>query len=330
MAHVFITGGAGFIGSHLAEYHLAKGDQVHVVDNLSTGSLDNISSFQDNPAFRFDNADILTWSGLEKAVVWADRVYHLAAVVGMYKVLAEPIKVVATNIAGCERVLRFVALGGWKSKVILASSSEVYGQSQKPSLSEQDNLIIEARACGRCTYAISKLADEALGLAYNHKAKMPIVIVRFFNTIGPRQSGRYGMVVPRFVQEACEGEPITIFGDGTQTRCFCDVRDTVSALDVLAENSKSNGQIVNVGLDHEISIKNLAELVRARAKSDSKISYISYREAYDEDYVDIMRRRPALEQFYELTNFKHKWTLEKTIDDLIARFREGYDDIPFD
>lgn len=317
--HVLVTGGAGFIGSHLVEYHLNKGDQVHAVDDLSTGSLDNLTPFANSPAFRFDKADIITWNGLEKSVAWADRIYHMAAVVGIYKVLAEPIKVVATNIAGCERVLRAVAASGWQPRVLIASSSEVYGHSEKPKFKETDSLIMESGIDGRWNYAISKLADEALGLAYARKLHLPITSIRFFNTTGLRQTGRYGMVVPRFVEQACHNEPITVYGDGNQTRSFSDIRDVVRSLDLLGENKDSIGEIVNVGGDREISIKELAEIVRTRAKSKSKIQFLSYEEAYGEKFIDILRRRPDLTRFLELTHYTPKWSLEQTIDDLILQ-----------
>lgn len=314
---VLVTGGCGFIGSHIVEYHLARGDKVHVVDDITTGSLRNIIPFETNPNFYFDKADIITWHDLTSSVATADRIYHMAAVVGIYRVLAEPIKVISTNIAGTERVLRAVHATGCKQRVIIASSSEVYGQSTKPELTETDRLIVESAAQPRWSYAISKLTDEALGVAYNHAAKMAITMVRFFNTIGPRQTGRYGMVVPNFVQQACSGEPITVFGDGTQTRCFVDVRDVVVSLDMLANNTRSVGEIVNVGNNYEISINDLATLVKQHAKSSSDIIHIPYEEAYKQEFVDIMRRKPNLDKFHALTNFKHKWTLEGTIDFLI-------------
>ena len=319
--HVLITGGAGFIGSHVAELHLSRGDKVHVVDDLSTGHLDNIRPFLDHPGFRFDEADALTWPLLERAAAWADRVYHLAAVVGVYRVLAEPTKVLAVNIAGCERVLRAIASGSWKPQVVIASSSEVYGHNDTGLLDESLDLRISTRAGTRWNYSISKLADEALGLSYAKKYGIPVVVSRFFNTVGPRQTGRYGMVVPRFVAQAARGEPITVFGDGSQTRSFCDVRDTVVALDALAARADSDGLIVNVGNDREISIGDLARLVRDRAGTGSPITFQPYRQAYGEDFEDITRRRPVLAKMRELTGFRHRYTLEQTIDDLLAAAR---------
>ncbi|VVC75726.1 Bifunctional polymyxin resistance protein ArnA [Aquicella siphonis] len=316
--HILVTGGCGFIGSHIVEHHIASGDSVHVVDDLTTGSLKNIEPFKSHPNLRFDQADIVTWPELNNSVAKADLVYHMAAVVGIYRVLAEPIKVISTNIAGTERVLRAVAARGNHQRIIIASSSEVYGHSQKDLLSETDHLIVESAAQPRWSYAISKLADEALGIAYSRAAGMKLTIIRLFNTVGPRQSGRYGMVLPRFIKQAVSGEPMTIFGDGTQTRCFSDVRDIVASLAKLAENPKAIGEIVNVGKDHEITINELATIVRERANSNSNMVYIPYEKAYTSDFVDIKKRHPDLTKFKSLTNYNYKWTLEKTIDDLIT------------
>ncbi|MBB5016157.1 NAD-dependent epimerase/dehydratase family protein [Rehaibacterium terrae] len=319
--HVLITGGAGFIGSHLAELHLARGDKVHVVDDLSTGSLDNVGPFLAEPNFRFDEADMLVWPQLERAAAWADRIYHLAAVVGVYRVLAEPTKVLAVNIAACERLLRAVHCSGWKPQVVLASSSEVYGHNEEDILEETQDLVVSTRVGTRWNYSVSKIADEALGLSYARRFGIPTVVSRFFNTVGPRQSGRYGMVIPRFVEQAVRGEPITVFGSGEQTRSFCDVRDTVVALDALAAHADTDGLVVNVGNDREISMNALAELVRQRAGSQSEIVHVPYKQAYGEDFEDIRRRRPSLARLRGLTGFQHRFTLERTIDDLIEAKR---------
>ncbi len=315
--HILITGGAGFIGSHLVEHHLARDHKVHVVDDLSTGSLDNIKPFLDDSRFRFDQADILTWDDLEKAATWADRIFHMAAVVGMFRVLAEPIEVLATNIAGTERLLRAVRAGDWRPRVLIASSSEVYGPRQEGGLREDDDLALRSGAVIRWNYAISKLADEALAQSYAHKIDLPITIARLFNTIGPRQAGRYGMVVPRFVEQAVGGQPITVYGDGSQSRCFCDVRDTVAMLDLLLDAPAAVGQIVNVGNDREVSIFELAEIVRRRAGSSSPIERLSYREAYGDGFEDIPHRRPILEKVRDLTAYGHRYELEDTVDELL-------------
>lgn len=315
---VLVTGGCGFIGSHLVEHHLAKDDEVYVVDDLSTGSLQNVENFKNNPKFQFDQADIVTWPHFEKAINWADRIYHMAAVVGVYRVLNEPHKVISTNISGFDRLLNIAATCNTLKRIVLASSSSVYGHSNNPLLNENDSLILASTAHPLKIYAISKIADEALAMAYYKTAKLPITIVRLFNTIGPRQTGRYGMVVPRFVKQACSGEPITIFGNGTQTRSFCDVRDSICALDKLADIPDSIGNIINVGRDVEMTINDLASLVLKRANSHSEIQHIPYIEAYGEEFTDIRQRRPDLRKLYQLTGFKHEWTLEKTVDNLIA------------
>lgn len=319
--HIVITGGAGFIGSHLAEYHLTKGDFVHVVDDLSTGTLENLMPFERDSRLRFDEADIITWQGLDKAIGWADRVYHFAAVVGMHRVLAEPVRVHSVNIAGCERVLRAAVAGGWKAQVLVASSSEVYGSNHKGCLHEDCVLNIPSGARSRWNYAVSKLADEALSLSYARSFGLHVTVVRLFNTIGPRQTGRYGMVVPRFVDQAITGEPITVYGDGSQTRSFCDIRDTVVALDRLMSNPASAGEIVNVGGDREISIRSLAEMIRVRAKSTSSITFLPYAQAYGEAFDDVARRKPSLEKLLRLVEFKHRWQLEDTLDELIGERR---------
>jgi UDP-glucose 4-epimerase len=319
---VCVTGGAGFIGSHLVEYHLGKGDSVHVIDDLSTGRIENVELFQNNSQYTFDKADILTWDGLSESIAQADRIYHMAAVVGVYRVIAEPINVLASNIPGCERVLRAALASKKNPCILIASSSEVYGNGLSNRFNEDDDVIIETSAQNRWNYPISKLADEAFGLSYASHKGLPITVVRFFNTIGPRQSGRYGMVVPNFIEEALSGNPIKVFGTGEQTRSFCDVRDTVIALDLLLNNPKSIGQIVNVGNDREISINGLADLVKEKSNSNHEKEHISYEEAYGQPYVDIMRRRPDLTKFLSLTNYAFKWTLEETIINLIENARK--------
>ena len=343
--HILVTGGAGFIGSHLVEYHLAKGDRVHAVDDLSTGALENVTPFLENPAFRFTQADILVWDDLYKAAAWADRVYHMAAVVGVHKVLEEPIKCLATNIAGCERVLRAASAGGWKPQLVIASTAEVYGRAVTnlkaasvpspqdtaerapleffPGFGEEEEITIGSTAIKRWNYPISKVTNEALGLSYGQAFSMPVMIARFFNAVGPRQTGRYGMVVPRFVEQAVAGKPITVYGDGEQTRSFCDVRDTVAMVDALAASPAGAGQIVNVGNDREISIRGLAEMVKERAASPSPIQFVSYREAYGEGNVETLRRKPDLAKLRRLIDYRHQWRLEDTVDELIKQQRQN-------
>lgn len=334
--HILVTGGAGFIGSNLVQYHLAKGDKVHVVDDLSTGSEDNIRDFVGKPGFMFDHADVLTWPGLDKAAAWADRIYHLAAVVGVFRVLEDPIKTLSTNVAGCERVLRAAHAGSWNPQVVIASTSEVYGTGvhcqrmaqggqacsmEIPAFHEEMEPLVGLSSVSRWNYSISKLVDESFGMSYARAYHLNVVVVRFFNTVGPRQTGRYGMVVPRFVKQAVAGQPITVYGDGTQSRCFCDVRDTVAALDVLSSSPKSSGEIVNVGNEQEISILNLAKRIRELAGSHSEISFTPHKEAYAEDFQETVRRRPCLDKFNRLTGFKHQWSLDNTLLDLISSER---------
>lgn len=316
--HVLVTGGAGFIGSHLVELHLRLGHKVHVIDDLSTGHFANVECHLENSKFKFDHANLLTFGRIREAASWADRIYHMAAVVGVFRVLEDPTAVLASNISACERLLRAVAASNWKPEVVIASSSEVYGHRDDACLSESDELIISAGLNPRWSYSTSKIADESLGVAFAAKYGIPITLIRLFNTIGPRQSGKYGMVVPRFVRQAVTGEPVTVFGDGTQTRSFCDVRDTVRFLDELAGRSRKGIEVVNVGNDREISILELARLVIERAGSSSAVQMVDYKSAYGEPYEDIRRRRPNLDLLKSLTVHRHRYSLEDTIDELIA------------
>lgn len=319
---VLITGGAGFIGSHLAEFHLARGDEVHCVDDLSTGTLENVAPFRGFEGFRFDRAEIRTWEALPEAIAAAERIYHMAAVVGMFRVLAEPEAVLATNVAGTERVLRYASEAGNAPRVLIASSSEVYGPVGTHRLDETDGLLVHCdTAKTQWNYALSKLAGEALGITYSGSFGLPVTIARLFNTIGKRQSGRYGMVVPRFVQQAAQGEPITVFGDGLQTRSFCNVEDAVRALHLLCESDEAEGEIVNVGNDHSITILDLANLVRELAGSGSPVVFVPDSEAYYRGFMGIRHRKPALDKLRRLVDFEHEHSLEDTIMDLLAAAR---------
>lgn len=319
--HVLITGGAGFIGSHLAELHLARNDKIHVVDDLSTGSLANIAAFRRKPNFRFSKANLLTWSGLDKAVAWADRIYHMAAVVGVMRVLSDPVKVMRSNVEATERLLHAVHEGGWHPQVVVASSAEVYGFNSEPAFHEGCDIVLRSGGRLRWTYAVTKLVDEYLSFSYTRVYSLDITVARLFNIIGPRQTGRYGMVVPTFVRQAVHNEPLTVFGDGQQTRSFCDVRDAVIALDQLAACRAATGEVINVGNAQEISIKELAELVKSRAGSGSPLQFVAYRDAYNQEFEDISHRRPVLTKLNQLTGFQPQWSLSATIDDLIARER---------
>lgn len=315
--NVLITGGAGFIGSHLVEFHLKKEDEVYVVDNLSTGSESNLAPFLSNPYFHFAKADILTWQELSTVTLWADRIYSMAAMVGMYPLLANPVETLMTNILGYHRFLRIINENQSKASLIVASSAEVYGPSDKSLLNENDILLFKSKAEGKWVYALSKFTEEIFALTYAHAKRVNVSVVRLFNTIGPRQNGRYGMVVPRFIKQAVCNEPITVYGDGEQTRSFCDVRDTIMALDMIANNPATIGEIVNLGQDKPITMNALATLIKNLAKSNSSIQRIPYKEAYGQEYEDIRHRRPDLTRFYKLTGYQFKYDLTTTLLDLI-------------
>ncbi len=317
--HVLITGGAGFIGSHLAAHHLALGDQVLAVDNLSTGSLANIDSFRSNPAFRFVEADVLQWNGLDKAAAGAGRIYHMAAVTGINTVLEDPVGVMAATMTGTERILRTVQHGGCNAQLIIASTSEVYGFNPRDSFSEIDYMVLPSAGRLRWAGAAAKLAEEFLALSYARQYGLNIVITRLFSTIGPNQSGHSGMVVPRFVEQAVNHTPLTLYGEGNQTRSFCDVRDAVVALDRLAGCPEAWGEVVNVGNDQEISIRDLATRIMQSAHSRSPLHYLSYKDVYGEEFEDVTHRRPSLNKLRALTGFEPEWTLDDTLDDLIER-----------
>lgn len=324
---ILITGGAGFIGSNLVEHHLERGDEVFVVDDLSTGSTVNLDDFTDNPRFRFEKADLVTWQGLREATRWSERIYHLAAVVGMFRVLSHPVEVNRVNILGCERVLREVSRAPGRPQIVLASSSSVYGHAPYDSLREDSPLRVSPDN-PLILYALSKLTDELHAVAYAEKHNVKVVSARLFNTVGPRQRGTYGFVIPRFIQQALAGEPITVFGDGAQTRSFCDVRDTVAMLDALAGTPAAYGLVVNVGNDREITVQALADMVKTRAGSDSPIEHVPFVKAYGKAFAQIPQRRPILDRMRSLIGYQHRWTLEDTVDDLIGRYRHALQDAP--
>lgn len=317
--NIFITGGAGFIGSHIAEFHLNKGDEVFVLDNLSTGSMKNIEALLKNPKFHFVHDNLLTWDNLYQKIVWSDRIYHMAAMVGMYQLLANPVETLSANILGCERVLRTLSEANPGARVIVASSSEIYGPSKRPYLNEEDMLLFKSTADSKWPYATSKFTDEILSKAYAKSKKLRVTPIRFFNTIGPRQNGFYGMVVPKFVEQAFKNDPITVYGDGNQSRSFCDVRDTVVALDLIANNEETVGQTMNLGQDQLVTMNQLAQQIKELAHSKSEIIHLSYKEAYGQDYEDIFHRCPDLTKFYHYTSYQFQWSLKKTLIDLIQK-----------
>lgn len=320
--NILITGGAGFIGSHLVDHFLAEGSSVEVVDDLSTGNIANLASAQKNPNFQFYHIDIMKWTGLEKAVQKADVVFHMAAIVGVKRVLEDSLNVIKTNCGSTELILEAASRQAKKPRIIIASSSEVYGFNPKPSFAENDDLVLRSDDHFRWCYTATKLMDEYVAQAYFMEREVPVTSVRLFNTVGPRQRGMYGMVVPNFVRQAVSGCDITVFGDGNQTRSFCDVRDMVTILSKIAESDKTVGKIVNAGNDQEISILNLAKKVRKIADSSSKIKFIAYAEAYGRAFTDVDHRRPNLSELKRLITFEHKWKLDDTLKELVA-FESG-------
>jgi len=319
--NILVTGGAGFIGSHVVEHHLNRGDEVVAVDDLSTGSRANLEEFQGNPRFRFVHADIMEWDGLPGAVRVTDRVYHLAAVVGMFRVLREPVRVTEVNVCATERLLSAIAAAPRHPQVVIASSSSVYSHTHSRDLREDDELVYLPKQGGLTGYALSKLTNEIQAMAYQEAYGLQVTIPRLFNAVGPRQTGNYGFVLPRFIKQALSGEPLTVFGDGTQTRSFCDVRDTVAAIELLAGNPRAAGQPVNVGNERETRILDLAQLVIARAKSSSTIEFVPFDRAYGAEFDQITQRHPVEERLHALTGFRPRWTLEQTVDDLLERAR---------
>ena len=319
-ARILITGGAGFIGSHLVSLHLGRGDFVTVVDDLSTGEKELLKG-ADPERFRFVEADLLEWKELEREVAEADRIYHMAAVVGMFRVLREPVAVTRVNVMGTERLLDAAARSSHLPEIVIASSSSVYSHAQASILTEETELVYLPETRGLTGYALSKLTNEIQAAAYRNVHGLPISLPRLFNAIGPGQSGTYGFVLPRFISRALAEKPLTVYGDGKQTRSFCDVRDTVRALDLLASNPEAWGIPVNVGCQREITILDLAKLVIERAGSRSTIEFQSFEQGYGGPFWQVPQRKPSLDRLRKLTGFHHEWSLEQSIDDLIARNR---------
>jgi len=305
-----ITGGAGFIGSHLADHLLDHGHEVYVIDDLSTGSMDNIRHLKSHDRFHYEIDTIGNRPLLAELVDTVDAVYHLAAAVGVRLVVEQPVYTIETNIEGTGRVLQ--AAQKKRKPVLVASSSEVYGKSAALPFREDDDMVLGPSSKARWSYACSKAIDEFLALAYGRERGLPTVVARLFNTVGPRQTGRYGMVVPTFVRQALCGEPMTVFGDGQQSRCFTHVADVVQALRRLLEEPEARGRVFNIGSDQEISIQALAERVRAAVGSDSEIRFIPYDEAYAEGFEDMRRRVPCVDRLRELG-----WAPTHTLDDVI-------------
>jgi UDP-glucose 4-epimerase len=318
---VLITGGAGFIGSHLAEALLAKGDEVLILDDLSTGSMDNIRAFKSAPGFQYHLDSVMNRGLLAELVDESDLVVHLAAAVGVRLIVESPVRTVETNVKGTERVLQ--AAQKKKKTVFIASTSEVYGKSIAIPFREDGDLVLGPTVKGRWSYAASKALDEFLALAYWKEKGLPVIVGRFFNTIGPRQTGQYGMVVPSFVRQALAGEPITVYGSGKQTRCFCHVGDVVRALMNLLETPAAVGQVFNIGNTEEISIEDLARLVKKRLRSDSEICYVPYDKAYEEGFEDMPRRVPCIDKISQCIGWSPVTSLDATIDQIARHIQEN-------
>lgn len=311
-----ITGGAGFIGSHLTESLLADGNAVTVIDDFSTGSAENLAAVRDHRNLTVIEEDILSGGSLELAVSQCDCVIHLAAAVGVELVVHDPVRTLVTNVHGSERVLTYAADAG--KRCILASTSEVYGKSTKPFFKETDDLCIGPSTNSRWSYACSKLLDEFFLMALHRDRKLPGTVVRFFNTVGPRQTGRYGMVLPRFVAAALENRPLPVYGTGEQTRCFCHVKDVVRALRMLIPLEASHGRVFNIGTTRRISIQGLAELVLERTHSSAGIVRIPYEKAYEPGFEDMLNRAPDCSALRELCGWQPEIELEQIIDDVTA------------
>jgi UDP-glucose 4-epimerase len=309
--HILVTGGAGFVGSHLVERLLGGGKAVTVIDDCSTGSWDNLAPVRDHVRLRRIEAKVSEYGELEALARGVESIYHLAAAVGVDLVVKSPINTIETNLRETEAIL--LAAGQAGTPVLVASTSEVYGKSQKPAFVETDDLLIGPPTLGRWSYACSKLMDEFLAMAYSQERGLPVVIVRLFNTVGPRQTGRYGMVLPRFIAAARASAPLRVFGDGSQTRCFCYVDDTVEALVRLQGCPAARGQVVNVGGTEEVSIQALAERVIQALGSGSIIERVPYDQAYAPGFEDMQRRRPVVEKLARLTGFMPATRLDEII-----------------
>jgi len=308
---VLITGGAGFIGSHLAEEHLRRGDEVYIIDDLSTGSMENIEHIKSSPGFHY-HLDTVTNNHLTAELVdLCDVIYHLAAAVGVKLIVESPVRTIETNIRGTEVVLHHAAKK--RKRVLITSTSEVYGKTEKVPFREEDDLVMGATHKGRWSYACSKAIDEFLAIAYWKEKRVPTVIARLFNTVGPRQTGQYGMVIPNFVRQAINNDPITVYGDGSQTRCFTHVRDVVGALMKLIEHPQAVGDVYNIGSTQEVSILQLAQRIRELTGSKSEISFLPYEMAYEEGFEDMLRRVPDISKITGLIGYSPKFNLDEIL-----------------
>jgi UDP-glucose 4-epimerase len=321
-----ITGGAGFIGSHLAERLLDRGDRVVLLDNLSTGSMDNIRHLKASERMEYHLDNIENTQLVAELVDDADVIVHLAAAVGVKLIVESPVRTIETNVNGTQRILEAACK---KRKLVLtASTSEVYGKNTNVPFHEDADLVLGPTTKGRWSYAASKALDEFLALSYWKEKHLPVIVVRLFNTVGPRQIGRYGMVLPNFVKAALDNTTISVYGDGKQSRCFCDVRDTVEALVRLIDTERAVGEVVNVGNTEEISIEGLARLVKQRTGSSSAIEFVPYDQAYEPGFEDMMRRVPSVDKLQALTGFRPLTPLTEIIDRVAAYFQSKNEAIP--
>lgn len=312
---VLITGGAGFIGSHLSDAYVARGDEVYVIDDLSTGSIRNIAHLKENPRFHYRIDSVNNQSLMAELIDECDSVVHLAAAVGVKLIVESPVRTIETNVHCTEVVLAQASKK--KKKVLVASTSEVYGLSNDVPFREDGNLVMGATTKGRWSYACSKAIDEFLALAYWREKKLPTVVVRLFNTVGPRQTGQYGMVIPTFVRQALSGKPITVYGDGKQTRCFGYVGDVVGALVGLMDTDEAVGQVFNIGSNEEVSILELARRIKEITHSDSEIVLVPYDEAYEEGFEDMPRRVPDITKVGKLVGFRPEMKLDGIIERVV-------------
>ncbi len=318
MERILVTGGAGFIGSHLAERLLGQGHHVVVIDDLSTGSLDNLAAVRGLPNFSFVLDSVRNTDTMHLLIERCDVVYHLAAAVGVQLIVDQPVHTIETNIHGTEVVLSIANKFG--KKVLIASTSEVYGKSEAIPFHEDDDTVLGSTRFSRWSYACSKAIDEFLALAYHQQYGLPVVIARLFNTVGPRQTGRYGMVIPRFVEQAIKNEPIRIYGDGRQTRCFSCVFDVIDGLTGLMDCPQAAGRVYNIGSDEEISMEALADRIIAMTVSRSQKELVSYEEAYGRSFDDMMRRVPSLERIRSQIGFQPRYDLQQTLKLIIRDF----------
>jgi len=315
-----ITGGAGFIGSHLAERLLNRGDHVVLLDNLSTGSMENIRHLKNSERMEYHLDSIENRQLIAELVDDADVIVHLAAAVGVRLIVESPVRTIETNVNGTQLILE--AAEKKRKLVLTASTSEVYGKSTQVPFREEADLVLGPTTKGRWSYAASKALDEFLALSYWKERKVPVIVVRLFNTVGPRQTGRYGMVLPNFVRQALENTTISVYGDGKQSRCFCDVRDTVHALMKLIDAERSVGEVVNIGNTEEITIEDLAHRVKQRTGSTSAIEFIPYDKAYEPGFEDMMRRVPCVDKLELLTGFRPQTPLNEIIDRVASHMKE--------